>query len=1149
MFFKLKFNSSSSRVGRFQKNLMILKLTILLIFSVSLQVNATVIPLGITISQNNVSLEKVFKEIENQSDCGFLFKSNEAILAVKTSKHFTDALVEVALDNCLKVHPLPYTISHKLIKVETKPRALVAIIDFTGSKSNLFKIITGTIKDQLGNPLPGASIRIKGTQRGTSSKSDGTFTIDAEVGKILEFTMVGYLNKDITVGQDNNLNIILEISASLDQEIIVIGYGTQKKVNLTGSVSTLNVDQIKDRAQPNVLSSIQGTIPGITVISRPGQTPSINFRGRGNLGTSAPLFVIDGVISDADFFANLDPNTIESVSFLKDAAAASIYGSRAAYGVVLVTTKQGRDGKFQISYNGLVGLKSPTYKTDLVNSFEYAELFNEAKYNSSPSGGRNQGFTDAEIELLKNGTEPDLYPNTDWIGLIYDNNVPTTQHSLNFTGGSEKLNYFASLGYFYDKEFIRGRNNKRYNLSINTSSNLNDWLTFRSGVKYIQRDRNVVGGTPSMNNILIVPVTFVARQSNGEWGSVNAGQEASGTFTGSNPLRAYSFNDWGKNKTDQTMFELGLDIKPIKGLVITGQGSYSKTSNKGKSFSATKPDVPSFLKEGTFITGTGNTINSMDVSRGENTFLTFTGTADYIWENVNHRFEALLGASQEHFLSETLGASRQGFPSDNLTDLSAGATSGPRYQNRSSSTENKMRSYFSRLQYSYLDRYLFEANFRADASSRFFKDNRWGYFPSFSAGWRISEEGFMKGMYDWVDNLKLRVSYGKLGNINNVGNYDYFQNYAAIANYTFEDRPVIGILESKPANKSLSWETVAMSNIGLDFDVFKHKLSGTIEYYIKNTSDILLAYNVPLETGITRPPSQNIAKVRNTGVELSLLYRNSIGDISYTIGGNLATNNNRIVNLAASNDIIQNMSGNGVGKFILREGDAIGSFYGFQTDGLYTQEEIDAGHYYTFGGTTPNAGDIKFVPQRDKIEYGTAITNDDRAIIGNDVPRLTYGVNFSVNYKRIEFSLFGQGVNGADVGFEVYQIHPFFHGQDNPRRFHMSRWTEDNPNPHAYYPRIYDASSPHTAYNRAFSDYQLFNASYFRIKTIALGYKFPNAFVTKLGLTDAKVYVTGENLFTIRGDKKMKDFDPETAGSVIQAFGVKSISAGVNVSF
>jgi len=1096
----------------------------------------------------NATVEEVLSVIEQESSFYFTYNINEINVNRKVSVNVKDKAVTDILEELFIGQGIKYTIEDKHIVLykENKPH------NIPGAQQG--RRIVGTVLDERGDPIIGANVVEVGTQNGSITNIDGEFTLENVNGQEIQISYIGYTTKKVAIGSQSALNIVLEEDSKLLNEVVIIGYGTQKKVNLTGSVASISTEQIKDRVQTNVLSSIQGTVPGVTIISRPGQDPSINFRGRGNLKESNPLYVIDGAISDAAFFSNLDPNSIESISFLKDAASSAIYGSRAAYGVVLVTTKQGKEGVMQVTYSGMVGAKMLNYKPELVNSTEYAEIFNEAKYNSNPALGRNQGFSAEEIGWLKDGSKPDLYPNTDWIDLIYDDAAVTTQHSLNFAGGAEKLRYFAGLGYIYDTNNMPGRDSQRYNLNFNVASDLTNWLTFRAGVKYIQRNNKTDGGTPSLDNALIVPSTFVAKQSNGEWGSVDAGREASGTFAGANPLRAYSLNDWNRRKTEHSMYELAFDIKPIEGLIITGQGVYNGMENKYKEFSSTKPDVPSFLNPGTVIGGTGNTLNTMKMKWESNSRLLYTGTVGYSWNNDIHSISGLAGTSYEHFRYEMLEASRENFPADSFEDMSGGATSGANYKNNSNMYEYKMASYFARANYVFLDRYLFEANIRADASSRFHKDNRWGYFPSFSLGWRISEEKFMVNTRNWLDNLKIRGSYGTLGDINNVGYYDYFANYSSKNGsdqemvYSFDNTAVKGLQETKAANPNLTWEKVAITNFGIDFDLFNGKLSGTAEYYIKNTSNILLAYKVPVETGIAKAPSQNIATVKNTGFELSLIHRNKIGDISYSIGGNISTNRNRVTDLATSNDIIEDMTGHRVVKYILKEGKPIGSFYGFETDGLYTQAEIDAGHYYTYGGVTPNAGDIKFVPQR-TINYGEQINDDDRTIIGRDVPSFTYGLNLSVQYKDLELSVFGQGVGGTSVAFEVYQMHPFFHGQDNPRKFHLQRWTEANPNSHAVYPRIYDASSPHTAYNRAFSDYQVFNANYFRFKTITLGYRLPKELLSKINLSSMKFYVTGENLFTIRGDKDVKDFDPETRGSVIQTLGTKSVAFGVNVSF
>ena len=1005
--------------------------------------------------------------------------------------------------------------------------------------------VKGVVLDDNGDPVIGASVKVSGSKTGTVTDIDGNFTLPVSGDNAtVEVSYLGYDTQRATVRSGQQATIRMQQNSQNLNEVVVVGYGTQKKVNLTGSVASISADKLTNRVESNVLSAMQGTVPGVTIISRPGSTPTINFRGRGNLGTSEPLYVIDGVIADATFFQNLDPESIESISFLKDAASSSIYGSRAAYGVVLVTTKKGKRERMSVSYSGMVGIKSPTYLPDLVNSSEYATLLNEAMYNRNPSGGKNQAYTNEEVELFRNGSRPDYYPNTDWIDLTMDKHVATTQHSINVNGGSEKIQYYLGGGYLYNDSFVRGRNSNRYNFNMSVQANVNKWLAVNGSAKYIRNDNTTDNGIPAFTNYLLVPSIMVARQSNGEYGSIAGGKQATLSFIQNNPLRRLEKNDWTKSSFENSLYTLGIDITPLKGLKVSASGSYKRYEYKYKSYSA-KQDAVTFFETGNPISGTATDVNQMSMSWSSTARLQTNLVATYNFNIArDHSFTLLGGTSYERYTSESLSGSRKNFPSDNLESMGAGSSAGTDITNGAGMSEYKLMSYFGRLNYSFKDRYLFEANVRSDGSSRFYKTKRWGWFPSFSAGWRISEEQFMKPV-KWISNLKLRASYGTLGNINNVGNYDYFQLYTKSGYYSFDDTLVEGIMESKPANRSLTWEKVAIADVGVDLDLLDNHLSIVADYYVKNTSNILLAYNVPVETGISASPSQNVGKVRNTGFEMAVTYRDKIGSFRYDITGNIALNHNKITDLSGSDNMIQN--GGDKIRYILKEGESIGSFYGYKTAGLYTQEEIDAGHYYTLG-RKPNAGDIKYVPQRDNVEWGSAITDDDRTIIGCDVPKLTYGLNINLGYKNVELSLFGQGVGGAKVAFESEQVWAFFLNS-NPRKFHLGRWTEDNPNPNAKYPRIYGGVSQDT-YNQNFSDRQLFSANYFRIKTITLGYRLPRLWLSRIGLTSAKVFVTGENLFTMRGDNVMKDFDPETvSGRSVSAFGEKSVAFGLNVEF
>lgn len=993
--------------------------------------------------------------------------------------------------------------------------------------------VSGVVSDA-GGPLPGVTIMEKGTANGVSSDIDGKYSLTVQPGAVLVFSFVGYKTQEIVVGNQTTINVVMKEDSQMMEEVVVVGYGTQKKVNLTGSIAAVGQEELKDRVNTDVLKAVQGTVPGVTIISRPGSDATINFRGRGNLGTSSPLYVIDGAIADAEFFSSLDPSTIESISFLKDAASSAIYGSRAAYGVVLVKTKGGKKGDMKVTYNGYMGFKVDTYRPKVVDSWQYAELYNEAMYNANPSN--QPRYTQEQIQKFKDGSDRDLYPNTKWYDLVLNDMAVTTQHQLNFQGGSENIRYFVGMGYVYDENLTPGAHSDRFNLSGNISADVKPWLTLNTNVKYIYRQYQR-DGAPSLMTCLTIPVTYAAKQSDGSWGTVIGGSQAPAEYIKKNPLRNLEGGDWQEQHRKNSMIDLGFDIKPVKGLVLTGQFVYKGWDYRNKSYSASWDNVSSFLT-GSEIAGSGRDENKMEYDWQTTSRLLYNGLAKYNWNNDDHDLSVLAGVSYEHYKWNKSYSWRKGFPDNNMEDMNGGSSADSDTYAEGGATENKMLSYFGRVNYSLFGKYLFEANLRADASSRFHKDERWGIFPSFSAGWRINQENFMKDV-QWVSNLKLRASWGQLGNINNVGDYDYLPTYGMGNNYNFEDVIVNGMIENKPANKTLSWETVTITDIGVDFDIFDGKLSLVADWYIKNTKDILLAYNVPKEVGIPdgNKPSQNLGKVENKGIEIALNHRNKVGDVSYSVGFNVSKNWNKVKDLGTSDPMIES-------PWIKTVGQPIGTFYGYKTDGLLTQEDIDNGNYIS-NGTTPQAGDIKFVD----VEKDGKLDGDDRTFIGCDVPDVTYGVNFNVQYKGVELSVFGQGVAGTKVKFSEEQAWAFFEDA-SPREWHLNRWTEANPNPNAAYPRIYLKGNPNQNYNQQFSDFWLFDADYFRVKNITLGYSFPKAWMDRCFLDSAKIFFTAENPFTIRADKRMKDFDPEaTSGRGVGALGIRTFAFGVNVSF
>ena len=1056
----------------------------------SIPANAFTQATFISLSKSNVSMHSVMEEIEKLSDYTFFYNDNQIKLDKKISVNAKNASIEQVLNQMFKDSGYTYKIVNNQILISTVKA--VNVIEHQQQKS---RTITGCVKDVNGEPIIGASVVEKGVAtNGTVTDFEGNYTLTISSDE-LQISYIGYLPQVVKVHSGTSFyNVTLKEDTKTLDEVVVIGYGTQKKVNLTGSVASVSSSEIKDRVQTNVLSAVQGTVPGVTVISRPGSTPSINFRGRGNLGTSEPLYVIDGAIADAAFFQSLNPNSIESISFLKDASSSAIYGSRAAYGVVLVTTKNGEKGKMNVSYSGLVGMKTPTYLPKTVDSWEYASMLNEGMYNRNAANGKYQAYSQEEIDKFRNGTDLDYYPNTNWADLVLDKHVLTTQHSVSFSGGSDKVRYFMNLGYMYDDKpnFMSGQDKTRYTLDTNIASDITKWFTVKGSIKYIRNVSDTEHGQPWMGNFLLVPSIMVAQQSNGEWGSIAGGKQATQSFITGNPLRALSNKNWSKSKTEETMYDLGFDIKPVKGLVISGQGVFRGQEYKGKSYTALQDEVKTF-ETGTPIGGTGTYTNSMSMNWSSVTRMLYTGTIKYDWSNSIHNITALAGTSYEHYKYEALSAGRKNFPSDALEDLNGGSNAGKDLSNGGGMTEYKILSYFGRINYSLMDRYLFEAHIRADASSRFYKDNRWGYFPSFSAGWRISQEEFMKNI-SWINNLKIRASWGTLGNINNVGNYDYFQNYNLGSDYNFNDEAVKGILESKPANLGLGWETVALTDFGVDIDLFDNKLSIVADYYIKNTSNLLTPVTLPPSAGFSSY-TENLGKSQNKGFELQASVRainNSDQDLHLNVFASLMHNTNKIKEI---NEALSSMN------------DSKDSDKGLNYDQDTKEKTTKPSVRYAEGqsmsaiwavrslGIDPGTGNELFLTKDGDLTY--TWDSDDQVVCGDELPKYTgtFGFNldwkgFSVNtsfYYRLGGQMYNQTlvdkVENCDMNYNV------------DHRVYTGRWT--TPGQKAEFKKMTDPNYFTRPTSRFVQD-----LSELQMTSLNIGYDFRNCKFMQKGIIE-----------------------------------------------
>lgn len=925
------------------------------------------------------------------------------------------------------------------------------------------------------------------------------------------------------------LRIVLNSDRKVLDEVVVVGFGTQKKVNLTGSVATVKAENLVSKPSTSLTNALQGTVPGVTIISRPGDVGndmgSVNVRGRGNLGSSSPLYIVDGVPVSAGEFQRIYPGDIKSISILKDAAASSIYGSRAAYGVFLVTTKKGSEGKANISYNGYMAWQTPTILPEKVNSIDFATLKNEANLNA----GKTPEYSDEVMNAIRAQNNPDLYPNNDWYKLVYRDYAPMTEHNVSISGGGD-TRYFISGTFYEQQSLIPDKALDRYSFRANTERDFTSFLTVGTNISYTI-DKTDSQGSFSITDLNRMTPLTVAKHSDGSWGTVTAGKESK-VYAENNPLRKMAEYGYSKSKTSRLNAALNATLKPIKDLEIKGVFSYRKTDYNGKSFNNRVPYAIGFISKKPII-GTEKNPNSMNLDWSNSQTLMSQVYATYNKTIDQHDFSAMIGMQYESDEYNRLFAGRKEFSTNNLSDLNAGSAKKDNLSNGGYTVEKAFFSEYMRLNYAYDNRYLFEANMRIDQSSQFHKDNRRGIFPSFSGAWRITEEDFMKDIR-WINNLKLRASWGKLGNVNNVGYYDYFDGLAIGGAYVSNGALQDGAWPSKQANKDLTWEKVTMANIGLDLTLFKG-LEIQVDLFDKDTKDILLAMPQPDELGLDKKEwaSINAGRVNNKGIEFTINYRGNIGDFKYQVGGNFSKIKNKVVSLNGLDDQIS-------GSWIYREGEAIGSFYGYKADGLFKDEKDVANHIAQDKQTKP--GDIKYVD----VDGDGKFTGDDRTILGNDVPYFNYGLNLSAEYKGFDLFIQGQGVNNVKVHLHGEEAFAFFNGA-SAKQFHMKRWTKENPDPNAAYPRLLPTADD--KHNQRFSSFWLFNADYFRVKNLILGYTLPQNLSKKIHLERLRVYLSGTNLLTIRGDKRMKDFDPEMASARGTYPNTKVLSVGMNISF
>lgn len=990
--------------------------------------------------------------------------------------------------------------------------------------------VTGNVKDGTGEPIIGASVIVTGTSNGTVTDFDGNFTMKAKEGDELTISYVGYISQTVKVSGSAPINVtLLEDNAVID-EVVVVGYGTQKKANLTGSVSSVDSKDLGNRAITSVAMGLEGKMAGVQIknnTGRPGVDDSdnaIRIRGTGTFNNAAPMIIVDGMEST---MYNLDPNDIESISVLKDAASASIYGSKAANGVIVVTTKRGKAGKAVVNYAATFGWSKPTRLAKYVNSAQYAELTNEARANE----GYDPLYTAQDIELYRNGTDPYGHPNTDWYDLMYQGSGFQMTHNVNLSGGSEDVRYMASAGYTDQNGVIKNFSNDRYNFRLNLDANLTKRLEASFSFAYTREDVVKPTGPNQDYNYFFYLLTKLSPMvpcylENGDYGYIGDG----------NPIAWLNSNSTADQIRNNLQLVGSLKYNILPELSFKVMTSY-------KAYSGETHEMHKAVRyNDNYIHGTIDKLT-------ENLYSDFRISNDFLLEftktlNDAHHLHALAGYHTEYFRDHSIDAYREDFPNSELYELDAAGT-----KNQTSAGlrhELSMLSYFGRINYDYMGRYLFEANLRYDGTSRFARGHRWGAFPSVSAGWRFSDEKFWEKLTNVIDNAKLRASWGQLGNQDIAGYYPTVSTLTLGQNYPFAGTIYPGAVTTLAVNQALKWESTTTWGIGLDLTFF-NKLNVILDYYNKTTDGILMPVNTPVTFALS-DYYDNVGKVRNSGFELSLNYHDHIGKVNINVGANFSYNKNKILDMGEGGDQYVT-DGNGAIYAIMRKGEAMGSFFGYKTDGFFQSEaEIAAAYpngWTQFGGRNPQPGDLKYVD----INGDGKLDANDRTVLGSWNPSYTFGFNLGADWNGFDFMAAFQGAAGVK-GYVSREGVGYVNGDaSKPTTLWLNHWTPNNPD--ADTPRLIQGmegwSMPTTA-----SDFWVKSAAYLRLKTLQVGYTLPKSLLNRIGISNVRIFYTGENLLTLTGF--MEGYDPEAPVTNDQMKGnyypqVKTHSIGLNVTF
>ncbi len=1090
----------------------------------------------ISLNAVNREVKSVLSDIEQKTKVRFTYRPRLIENEPNVTLSATNEPLGEVLEKLLRPLKLKYRVIGKEIVLsklavsykESQPLLLIPVVVPD-------RLITGTITDENGQGLPGVSIVLKGTQRGTTSEVDGKYSINLPDGPAtLIFSFVGYVSQEIAVGNQSRIDIFLEADTKSLEEVVVVGYGTQQKKDLTGAVSVVQGEAITNRKTTQISQALQGSMPGVMVTrgsNAPGATAQIRVRGITTITDAGanPLIILDGV--PIDDINSINPNDVESISVLKDAASASIYGSRAAAGVILVTTKRAKNGQLSLDYTAEYGLEKPTVLPDYVDVVRFMQLSNELRWNDNNNNANEYPtFTKDVVDNYAqlHAENPDLYPNTDWRSLILRNAAPRNSHILSIAASGKAISTRVSLGYDKTEALYADRDYQRVTARINNDITINKFLSATVDLNF----RRSVVKQPTVDplyRIGITPPIYAAQWSDDRLASGKDGDNIYGM------LHYGGFNNAWYN---QVGGKIGLDFTPIPGLKFSGVLSPFFSFDKVKNFRTKVPytawNDPE-LQVG-YLNGYNQTNLSED--RNDNYRYTTQFLANYNKQLGKHEFSLLAGYEYYYAFNENLGASRNQYLLSSYPYLNIGPLEFR--DNSGGASENAYRSWFGRVMYNHNSKYLFQANIRYDASSRFAPGYRWGAFPSFSAGWAISEESFMKGgISKWLSYLKLRASWGSLGN-ERIGNYPYHSILQFENNSLFYQGNNVVSQQSAAqwqyAIRDISWETTESFDIGFDANFFQNRLKFTGDYYKKTTRDMLLELQIPMFLGFDNP-NQNTGKMHTNGWEGQISWNDRKGDFTYSAAFNLSDFRSRMGDLGGTEFL---------GDQIKIQGSEFNEWYGYVSDGLYqTQDEVDNSPKLN---ANVRPGDVKYrdVSGPDGVPDGRISPEYDRVLLGGSLPRLMYGANFNLSYKNWSLGIVLQGVGRQNSRLGSHIVRPLQENWGNfPAILDGNSWSvynTDEQNRNAIYPRYTNTLAGN---NYTMSDFWLINGAYLRLKNINLSYNIPNELTKRIGIQNLRLYGTATDVFSLHNFPK--GWDPEMSSLAYPI--TTSLVFGVSVQF